>query len=337
MYYNCITSPTSEQIRNLLANQRDLQFDEVMYASEFVPQINLEGTMTFEYGKPEQGHYSLIPMASAVGQYLQRIGVPGQFFGSCTAHLKQQILSEFHTNRRFILRCYRTPSELGEVKNCRAVLGPRYPTTLDNINAYPLVLDLLETDTSAQLHLFRQDIHITELLSMFGDTQVNHDGHNIQAGLSITNSETGHSSFWIEPCIKVNGQFISSRASERIVHRGTLPLADSLSTKIAEMKTAAQVGIIQYLELGQEVIGKQEACDYVSNIVAMPKRLVNIIQNEWKDLERINKLNFMHRILQAASELPLILNLQVRRDIGDYSGIFTNTNNRMSRLAEQMQ
>ncbi len=329
-------NPTPEQVLEMLEIDSASNYDVVASAEESPVYVTDSNNLQFTLPTNRQQR-AAAPDHSALLQMLARIKVPGQFFNGCKSELKEHILRDFYKNRNFMFRC-RTEKEVDRI---RAILGPRYPTDRDNRVLFPIVLEALN-QPNTRLTSFQITDHVAELIISFTDTRVEMDGLVTQGSISITNSETGHSSLWIEPVIQIfNGVYIGNRFGDgqtgsRYVHRGTLPTANELREDIENAKRVVQIGIVQYLEAANQRVSTEDAIRYMEDLEAFPKRFSNIIAEEIKDQELILKSELIRRILMAASHLPLIQSLQVRRYVGSYLGVFEDTASRMANLADQL-
>ncbi len=332
-------NPTKEQVLRAIELTGANNYDMVVEAGDVGTDIEMpHGTVSFAIKSK-----TLRPSRSAELQYLNRINVPGQFFSRCSNQLKLQILREFHKNRSFLFRC-RKHQDLGGSwgpDRLRAVLGPRFPVERDDHILFPVVLEALG-DENIQIASFEISDHVTELVVNFEDTNVLMDGHTVKGSISITNSETGHSSLWIEPHIQIfNGMWIGNRFGDgqygsRYVHRGTLPSVEELREDIQNAKKIAQIGIIQFLENQGTRVPMSSAVKYMEDLEALPARFSTLLSNELKDQEFILKGELVRRILLAANDLPLLQSLQLRRHLGGYLGIFNDTASRLANLANEI-
>lgn len=345
-------NPSNEQIIEGIQNIAKDNFDIVVSAEEVPVDIDDNGDPVFRIKTVENTEVLSFPIQSAKLQYFDRIKVPTQFFNRCSAYLKRTILQEFHRNRNFTFRNRYVTSHNLSPKTfwTRAVLGPQYPTTRDDIYTFPVVLQALANSNSV-ITKFHVEPNVTELVAKFTDTRTFFDTHDSIGGpsgtfevtgcLSITNSETGHSSLWIEPHIEIfDGMWIGNRfgdkVSARYVHRGTMPTMEELFEDIEKAKQIAQIGIIQYLEQCESSMTSKEAIKYMEDMTVLPNRFANMIEKEIRDQERILKVQLIRRILQATQELPLVQSLQIRREVGGCLGLFENTASRFANLANEI-
>ena len=329
--------PTRESIMRTVANEAMNNYDLVMPGTKARPVIDDKGKMRFDVIEPT----ILNPLSlrgSAEAQYLTRIDVMGGFFHKCSPGLKTAILAEFHQiGKSYMLRC----KNMGETQLIRAVLGPRFPKDCDDIYLFPVVLEALLAQDNVQLALFTRDDDITELHAQFNDTSTSMDGQTVRGSIAISNSETGHSAIWIEPSIQMFGNMMVSNkhgdCMSRFIHRGKVPTVAEISEAINEAKRVAQVGITQYLEEARTFITVKQACKYMDDMVVLPGRFSNIIQNEIKDMEFIQKQDLMRRILLAVKELPLFQSINIRREVGDFVGMFRQTGSRMANIVNLIE
>jgi hypothetical protein len=343
-----VFNPTKAQVLEAIQLRAEGNYDVVVDCEQVQPVIEDTGRLGFNFPNQLSLRYSR-PSGSAELQYLSRIKVPGQFFHTCSPSLKGHILEEKHKDRRFKFRMRRQIIKSGVTQtldfgpdHIRAILGPQFPTDRDDLHLFPVALDALD-QPNIQLMRFLMEEHTSELLVHFSDTSTSLDTHNVKGAISISNSETGHSSLWIEPVIQIfDGIWLGNRYGDgqstgaRWVHRGAPPTVEELREDIENAKRVAQVGIIQYLEAVNTRVTGGEAVKYLENLEVLPKRFSTIITNELKDEQFVLKSELLRRILLAANNLPLIQSLQVRRQVGSYMGIFQNTASRMASLANEV-
>jgi 1-aminocyclopropane-1-carboxylate deaminase/D-cysteine desulfhydrase-like pyridoxal-dependent ACC family enzyme len=121
----------------------------------------------------------------------------------------------------------------------------------------------------------------------------------------------------------------------RFVHRG-VPKLQEVKEMITRAKDIAQVGIVQLLEAQQQIINKDYALAFTKNIEALPKRIYDILEEEWEEVAELNRLQVASRILVLAQELPLFQRITVEQAACGITKVFDNFQSRMMEIAQAM-
>jgi hypothetical protein len=327
---------TYEEIINSIETFQQQCHDIFLSASELNPIVGEE--LEF-YNTINNKREQIIPDRSAVTQFLTKIKVPVNFFHRCPPELQQLILDQFNKDRDYLLRCY---SNNGKTA-CRAVLSSMFTRSYDNHKVFPVILSTLQNQ-ELNPRIFVDDKIITRMEVLSKDI-VKYKDRTITSGLMVTNSETGHSSLWIEPIVLIDNLFLfacrTNAYSEykhfRQIHKGEGISLEQVSETVRRALEAAQVGVIQYMENMDVEIKSEKAIDFVKNLDAFPKRFTEVLKLEWKEKERLKKEKVMRDILEAASELPLLSKISVEQSVGQWYGMFEKYSERMEQIIEQKQ
>jgi hypothetical protein len=271
------------------------------------------------------------PDTSALSQLLTRNEVTVSFFNKCSNNLKGQILKEFVDGKTYFIRA--TTSN-----GCRAVMSTSY-NPMDDHQLYPIVLDELAEEDIFNHKFFEQDGHITKLTTAINDenTQLPY-----YASITTTNSETGHSSVWIEPSVIIkdlNLQLANRTAVRdmisRFIHRGSIT-EDKIKKAIKAAKKIAQVGVIQLMEAEREVVDPTEVVEFMEAMDFFPKRFSLIVEEEIKDDKQLFRMAAVKKILIQAKELPLIQQIAVEQSAGKFLKLFDNFDKRLKLLEQEV-
>jgi hypothetical protein len=300
---------------------------------EFFPYVVKDSKIEF--------NDKVVPDWSAEGQFLSRLKIPISFFHRCPRKIQTPILECFNIHKNFLLRCIK--DEEDDTDKCRAVLTSMYTTNYDNYLIFPVILDELK-DEDLIVKSFLQTDHITRLEVKFTGMEVSHKGETVEAGLMITNSETGHSAIWIEPIIVINKHYILGNRSElrgnmsysRLIHKGEGVKPEKIAAAIKEAKEVAQVGVIQYLQAVEEEVSPRRAINFINSIAAVPKRFTNLLEEQWKDEEKIKKLTVAKELLKAAEELPILNKITIEQSTGRWLDLFGNYTQRLMNIQEDL-
>jgi len=277
------------------------------------------------------------PDNSALSQLLVRHKIPTRFFSRCPSWLQARIFNEFNrrTNPEYLIRYSNKKDEV------RAFLSSRYGI-IDDIPLYNIVFDLLDNRDDIQYSMLEYDNHFTQLYAYFNNARGVHEEREYRAGLCITNSETGHSSVWIEPVVSLLGSHFFNRRTLkaqgvdcRIIHRGDLQ-KDRIISAVEASKIAAQVGVVQLAEQFNSPTNKDRALRFIENTQAFPSRFVQILEEEWQDKENLVKAEAALQILSLAKELPLFQRININQEVGKYLGLFSNYRTRFGEIAKEI-
>lgn len=319
-----IRNPSEDAIIQELADKRAGNQDFWIKDTDvFKTRVDPTGKVYFRIGETE-----LDPDGSALSQLLSRNEVPGSFFNKCPASLKGTILQTFCDNKTYLIR--------GAIKDtCRAVLSKSY-TPMDDHQLFPTVLDELADQEVFNHKVLKYDNHITVLTTAINQNNTELDYY---ACITISNSETGHSSVWIEPSIifKSTGLQISNRSAlrnriSRFIHRGEITVND-IKGAINLAKEVAQIGLIQLMEEKDSVIDFAGARSFINSMDFFPNRLAMIVEEEIKRVEEINKIELIKKICEQAKELPLIQQIAVEQASGKFLGLFDKFDSMKNRIS----
>jgi hypothetical protein len=166
------------------------------------------------------------------------------------------------------------------------------------------------------------------------------------AGVTIVNSEVGRSSIWIKPMVIYGNSedehqysFMdrSLEGCESIRHTSELTI-ERVRDAITRARDVAQVGIYRLLEAEKELVNPISAvkelvedCDFLTN------RLVEVIEEEYKDVAFVSKLKLAQSMLEAIKELPLFKRYLAECEIGRYLDLFADTDERLNSIVQAAQ
>lgn len=324
---------TYEEIIEDIEKEHQRNSDQLVLPKELNAWPNKDDiTKYFTYKHDQDFEFTY----SAMDQILSRLGIPARFYRKNPAILQVAMFNYWNGGRDtpYLFR-------LKDKNLVRAVLTEKYGV-MDDIEVFPTVIKELYSYETTPRWLNR-DNQITQLAVHFNDVQTNFENNNYRAGMVITNSETGHSSVWIEPVVYMSHYTFYHRATLqrqkvnlRLVHRGTVDI-DRIKPMIEQAKEIAQVGIVQLIEVSQEVVGNNQLVNFVNSIDALTKRLKDRLIEEWEEEAQINKLNAARRILECATELPLFQRMTVEQQVGRLTGLFTGYKSRMQGIMQELE
>ena len=277
----------------------------------------------------------------ARSQLLNRLGIPVAFFNKNPVDRQADMVDFWSTKteRGLLLRNV----HIAEEKTVRAVLSDSYGV-MDDITIFPIILEALEkTDKEVEYHTFRYDDRITQLVATFPDTYTKYGPHRVRAGVLVTNSEIGQSSIWIEPVVIWGSMNYVGRSTlqcqsldMRIVHRGRVN-KQRISNMSTTMKEIAQVGIIQMAKAWEEKISGKHALRFAKGIDALPKRIYDILEEQWNELEEVSKAVVSIRIMALAKSLPLFQRARIEQAACKVTGVFNNYKARIDQILAEVE
>lgn len=271
----------------------------------------------------------------ALDQLLNKLNIPVRFYRRNPTKLQVAMFNHWNDKRHdtYLFR-------LRDKNVVRAVLTEKYGV-MDDIEVLPIVIEELRNYLTKPRWLHRDD-QITQLAINFTGLETKYEDDRYQAGVVITNSETGHSSVWIEPVVHMNYYTFYNRSilqkqsvPMRLVHRGKVDV-EKIRPMINQAQEIAQVGIVQLIEASKENVSGNNLVTFVKSIDALTKRFKDILEEEWEDQERISKLNAARRILECAAELPLFQRMNVEQQVGKLTGVFTGYKSRMEGVIQEL-
>lgn len=271
----------------------------------------------------------------ALDQILSKLNIPVRFYNRNPSKLKVAMFNHWNSQRKdnYFFR-------LRDQNVVRAVLTEKYGI-MDDVEVLPTTIEELRKHDTYPRWIHRDD-QITQLGVNFNSLQTDFENDKYQAGVVITNSETGYSSVWIEPVVYLQQYTFYHRhilqkqgVQMRLVHRGSVDV-DRLRPMIEQAKEIAQVGIVQLVEASQQVVSGSHLVTFVKSIDALTKRFKDMLEEEWEDEQAITKLNAARRILECASELPLFQRMNVEQHVGKLTGVFTGYQARMQGVMQDL-
>lgn len=324
--------PDQEAINNMLEHKRNVMVDQNIKA-EKIECMKWGSNVLYPIKDTER---ELQFSDSAMGQILNRIKVPKLFYDRCPPALKEDIFNHFNAQREDDTYFVRFNKDKGE-EYVRAVLSDKYGVHDDN-DLFPILFDVLKDRNDVAYRIFVYDDHITQLALDFVDATGVHNDQKYTAGLVVTNSETGHSSIWVEPVVHTNTcTFYNRRSLSRqgvrckVVHRGDVN-GDRIRPMVEQAKEIAQIGVTQLAEAFTTRVKKDYALSFAKAIDAFPKRYFDILQEEWDKETDIIKAEAARRIILLAQELPLFQRIAVEQDCGKLIGLFDSYKSRFDDL-----
>lgn len=346
-YGHKYVKPEKETVLEKIEEKRQLALDRAVSPQRLSYRMlpdGFSGYLVYELlHENEYGGQDLEFSKSAFSQMLNRKKVPVAFYERCTHNLQAMIFNEHvRTGLPVMLRMLKdTPDqEVSEVSMVRAVLSDKYGIK-DDHEVFPVVLDVLE-DQEIAIRSFTYDDRISQLLIEFADAQAQYNNQNHVAGLLVSNSETGHSSVWCEPVVTIPSCSFVNRGSLRrqgvdcrIVHRGEIEQA-RIRQMVLQAKEIAQVGVVQLAEAWGQKITAGYALQFAKAIDSLPKRMFDILKDEWEEEEEIIKAEAARRIILMAQELPLFQRIQTEQAAGQMLGLFNNYKARMQAILEEI-
>lgn len=330
---------TKDQILEHLKEKDEKQFDKTIKSCQIQAEELDEHLLI---GVNADGKRSTLSLSNlAHSQLLGRLGIPVAFFDRNPAERQADMLDygAAKYDRGLLLRHV----QAGDRAFVRAVLSDNYGI-MDDISIFPTVIEALETtDQNVEYRTFTYDDRITQLVAVFPDTRTQYGSNTVQAGVMITNSEIGQSSVWIEPVVLwgsmqcVGRNYLQAQSLEmRIVHRGKIN-KQRIANMATQMKEIAQVGIVQMAEAWEQRISGQHALRFAKGIDALPKRIYDILEEQWSELQEVSKAAVTMRIMALAKSLPLFQRARIEQEACMVTGVFNNYRARMDQILAEVE
>ena len=334
-----LTKPSLANLERALEDKAE-GYQDLTVNPEYLDAVETAEGTVFDVNHPDIPEKKIVTFSdSALGQLLNKIGIPIAFWKKCPSHLQVPNFSHFNMEyeKDYLMRFNHHPQK----NHIRAVLSDRY-SVIDDLDLFKILFDVLRDRTDISYRLMSWDDRITQLSIDFNDCTGEHDGRTYTAGLSITNSETGHSSVWVEPVVHTgdisfyNRRVLKGQGCDcRVVHRGTLA-EGRIQPMVEKAKEIAQVGVVQLAEAFQTTISRDHALRAIDSIDSLPSRFVAILEEEWAEEQEIIKGEAARRVLLFAKELPLFQRISVQQAAGRITGLFSGYKQRFADLAKEI-
>lgn len=341
---------TKEDIEQIIATNKLNRFDTTISTDTLTSSIE-EGQQNLVFSANVENHSNqkLSFSQSAFSQLLSKLRIPADFFARCPKELEQNIFNYFVNQEKDSYFFRMSPNAEKSTLytdnlpiQCRAVLTNKYGI-VDDHQLFPIVFSALdEAGVQKTFRRMRADDRITQVYVDFPDCTTTFNDVVYTAGIMITNSETGHSSVWIEPVVSSsmityqNRPILQKQGVKcRLVHRG-VPKLTEVREMIIRAKDIAQVGLLQLVEATQQTVSKDYAIAYAKSIEAMPKRIFDILEEEWEEAQDLTREHIARRIIQLAAELPLFQRITVEQAACGVTKLFDNFQARMMEIAQAM-
>lgn len=283
----------------------------------------------------------------AESQLLAKLGIPGTYIHRCSPKLQAANVNSWIKrikDKQVLIRLYNN--------KVRAIFSTRYNLDMDDYKTIPFVLNVLESsqDIDFKSDEDLEDLHIqhfikaedlTILTAYYRSLTVEHDGESYRAGVQLVNSEVGKSSLWLKPSIrggnKIHGIFNfidrSVEGSTSLKHVGEFK-AEAIQEAVNKAKTAAQMGISRLLETSGEII--QNPLDEIKRFATesefISHRVTTALEEEYKLVEGVSKLNLARSILRAVESLPIYQKYLAEAEVGRYLNLFSDLEARTKQL-----
>jgi len=263
----------------------------------------------------DEGNLSFFNMvfnSSALSQMLNKIKVPVPFYRRSSDFLKKEIFNEHKMKNAPRHNRFRT------VKNnddktlyVRAVVSSSY-TPYDNIDVFRLIFEEVEKTYKTSLLSYSQDEKITRMIISFDDLLVEKGSYPIRAGLSIQNSETGHSSLYIEPVLITDHNTVIYNRSAlvkqdvkfRTIHRGEFK-PDWVKDCLEQARNIGQAGFAKLLQIAYIPEKTEELLTELKTVDSLPVAIFNLLEEEYEDTLETSRLEMLKKVYNLVKDLPL--------------------------------
>lgn len=295
-----------------------------------------EWVSSWNYGREDEEEAFRIFTQSAMSQLLNRLGMSVRQYNRSPDWLKAHNFNYFSKQHDKKLK-FRMNNE----SQCRAVLSESYGI-IDDIILFPILFDILKDRSDLVINKFHFDDYITQLYLSLSDATGEHNGQTYTAGLLVTNSETAHSSVWIEPVVHLGQYAFLNRRSVRkqgvdcrIIHRGSID-PGRVKKMVERNSEVAQVGVVQLAELFQRHVPVSTVLSYVKNNNELPSRWEAMLEEIWSKEETVARAEAARQILVLAEGLPLFQRIQAEQAAGGFINLFDQFEDRMDAILAEI-
>jgi len=120
----------------------------------------------------------------------------------------------------------------------------------------------------------------------------------------------------------------------RIIHKGSVK-EETVISMVKQAKEIAQVGVVQAAEAWNNRIDAAKAIE-LFKLAEPPTRLLDILEDEWEQEERIVRAQAARRILELAQTLPLFERQSLETTAGRMMGLFDGYKSRMDEIMKEI-
>lgn len=278
----------------------------------------------------------------AESQLLGRLRIPASYIHRCPDNLQAENINfwlDTHANKKLLVRFLD--------KKIRAIFSTRHSgDNMDDHKVIPIVLDqlvqLAKDQDESDLHIknfFKQE-DFTVLRVFYKHLKAEKDEQTYYAGVTVTNSETGKSSVWIRPTIRGGNytgmfDFIDklNEGATSIKHVGELK-EDRIRKGIELAKEVAQIGISRLMETNEEMIPQpgKHVGEFIKKADFLPNRLIDILEEEYKEVQEASRLAIAKSILTEVKSLPIYEKHLAEGEVGRYLDLFRNSKKRLKQI-----
>lgn len=273
----------------------------------------------------------------AEGQLLAKLNIPASYYHRCPDSLKSTNFNywanEGHlAHKDIILRCKKVDFD-GKYL-VRGVVSKRFKKEYDDVFTFPLTIEAIEAigkDVGGvEYRHFHKLDDITILDVLFPSLSREMNFITAVPGIQIMNSEVGVSCFHIRPLVysinlgSHNYIFDNTNNGSKSFYHTSVFDGPSLGQAVYAAREAAEIGVASLFLMStqrvKEPLKKIEAI--VNNSSIIPKKLMSIFEEEWKEVAEAPKLEMVRSILNAVAELPVFQRYQATAEVGRYLNIF---------------
>lgn len=288
--------------------------------------------------------YSLSNKAES--QLLQIIKIPAAYLHRCPHHLQEENFNywaNYYDKTQVLFRVQSRPNTI------RAIVSPLYNSNFDNYISIPIFINELirlgENEKYAPqiMHFIEdEDSSITELSIGYPNLVIKDNDRELIPGTVLINSETGQSALHIRPIILVrmlnNIYRHYSYYSDGVTtfrHIGSKKLDKGIMLEaIEKTRNVSEIGIARLLLAEKEFTtvkdGLNKFCDGNENILTT--QIISIIEDEYKEIEQISKMQLVRSIYDKVKDLPAFKQHEIHIQAGKYLDLFHHTNDLMANL-----
>lgn len=287
----------------------------------------------------------LLPLTSwSEDQLLAKLKIPASYIHRCPGRIADpqiEFWMKYYGEKNLLLRLF---TGVDGQTVIRGVLGRNFDVGMDDIRTIPLFVSALEatkeeTKDFKVLDFIKTDT-FTMLFVLFPQLTVSWNSFGVErtatSGILFANSEVGQSALHIKPMIRLNNYLDLFDNESSLVVRHSSEFNDIQFTEAIQtgaMDGQAALAFLQRLDT-QEVDVKAE----VENLRALPivpRRLLNILEEEEEISKIDSKLEMARRILNSVKDMPAYQKYQITMAVGNSLGLFRDTSKRLRSVLEE--
>jgi len=275
----------------------------------------------------------------AENQLLQRLHIPIKYYRSCPFWLRELNFNHWSSkaDKEYLLRYYSD--------KVRGFMSRRFSINKDDKDVFPIILDTLPN--TVIINYFQKGTELSILSTVLEESRAHTlDEVEMQVGISIINSEVGHSALTITPTVKISDNEytflnLQGEGTTRIIHVGDIN-RDKVVEALIKAENVGEAAAAQAVLIGKQIVNKpiEKTKHVLNSYQELPEELMKMVEEELtRKEEQTTRMELAVLIMKCVENLPKINNdlkkrLSAQSAAGQIFGIFTNTDNVIEQLVQ---